>query len=571
MAASDDPGFQMPPTRIGRPGGRGGGRRPGRARLILVVLAALVIPAVAFAGPRIEWRPSIDLSALVPSPPPEKPATPTPTVAPLPTATPLPSLTIATGPLPTGPLPIHAGGFHLLDPATGALSAADGISLDNDVVFREPGGDGWWCVCFRQDQQQYTGTVDVTVRHLDRNLTEAGTFAIATYESATPPPAQDFGVRFDLERSSDGRTAYLALGQRSAAGWTIKVDVIDLEHGGLINSQPLTTIDIPPPPEPAPSITDFLVESYLGGPSIRLSPDGRRFIVTATADTVDPASSASRSESFGWLAAVPEDPSTEPILDIRPLEGALFDWLGSCSWLTWMGPEELVMTCGEAGASGHSKVTVRTVDLAGRQTGAASFEYGNEIHVAEPLIDAANRLAYFWEPGPHILHRLDLGTGTAVEIDVHPARGATTAIATPIPSIGPLTNLPPVWIGVYSDYTLYSAPQLVAEPGGTRLYALGTIAGQLDGYGGGGSGSTGVWVFDTRTFANVDHWPAAASYVALGITRDGRWLEATGAPGMDVDGNPSGWEASLTIHDTVDGRVALQLGNLGDWPVLTLP
>ena len=58
-------------------------------------------------------------------------------------------------------------------------------------------------------------TVDVTVRHFDRDLGEIASFPIATYRSAVPLPGQDFSVRFDLERSADGRIAYLAVGERN--------------------------------------------------------------------------------------------------------------------------------------------------------------------------------------------------------------------------------------------------------------------------------------------------------------------------------------------------------------------
>ena len=307
---------------------------------------------------------------------------------------------------------------------------------------------------------------------------------------------------------------------------------------GLIDSLPLTSIDIPPPPEPEPSPGGPVVESYLAGPAIRLSPDGPRLLVTATSETTDP-NAGSTSESFGWLATVSGDLSSEPVSAVEPLGPGVLDRLATCGWITWLGPDELLSTCAEGGATGKVKVTVRTMDLAGLETGGASFEYGDQVHVVEPLMDAANRLAYFWETGPHILHRLDLQTGEVAAIDVHPARGATPAIATPIPGVEPLTNLPPVWVDMFSDLILWSMPQLVAEPGGTRLYALGAVSNPVDGYGGWAPGSTGIWVFDTLTFANVDGWPAQAAYASLAITPDGRWLTAVGSPGHGCRG-PAG-------------------------------
>ncbi len=59
--------------------------------------------------------------------------------------------------------------------------------------------------------------------------------------------------------------------------------------------------------------------------------------------------------------------------------------------------------------------------------------------------------------------------------------------------------------------------------------------------------------------------------MSIALSPDGRWLTAVGQPGIDVAGNAAGWGSSVSIHDTVDGRLALQLGQLGEIGVLTLP
>jgi hypothetical protein len=219
----------------------------------------------------------------------------------------------------------------------------------------------------------------------------------------------------------------------------------------------------------------------------------------------------------------------------------------------------------------RASMTVPVLQLDGRPIAGVSFDLSAQARVADPLIDVANRIVYFWEPETHVLHRLDLIYGTSAQIDVSPSRGATTAIATPVAGVEPLENLSPTWTGVSSDLALYATPQLVAEPGGTRLFAIGTAVGTAGGNRGWLAGSTGVWVFDTRTFVNVDHWPAAAAYTSIALSPDGRWLTAVGQGDVDVAGNPSGWDASVSIHDTVNGRLALQLGNLGEGQVFTLP
>jgi hypothetical protein len=574
MGGSHDQGFEVAATRVGGPAGAGGGgpRRPrrGRLRFALVVLAVLAIPAIAFAGPRIEWRPSIDLSVLrstptsVPTPrrsPPEVAA-----VTPTPSATPLPSVTIAAGPLPSEPLPIDAEGFRLIDPATGLLGPTGGLFLEHDAVFREPDGDGWWCICFGRASDEATESVTVTVRHVDRNLDGGQSFPIATYASGGRPGVQDFTIRLAVDRSPDGRIAYLAVGTLGKRGWTIHVDRIDLEGGRLLGSSDLTTIDAPSP-GPSPSVDGGQLEPYLDGPTVRFAPNGRQVMVLAS---LYPNTETGEPDRRGWLIDADGGVADATAGSVLPIKTAVLQISRNCGWITWFRQDELVTTCWDSGTPGQG-MSVRTLDLDGRQTGAVEFTIADGGRLTEPIFDGANGLAYFWDAGTHILRRLDLARGTETEIDVAPWRGATPAIATPIPGVEPLANLPPAWSGVYSDFPTYGEHLLVAEPDGTRLFAIGITDGTAFGRGDLPSGSTGVWVFDTRTFANVDHWPAAAAYSSIALSADGRWLTAVGQAGIDVAGNPAGWESSISVHDTSDGRLALQLGSLGLGQPLTLP
>jgi hypothetical protein len=569
VAASDDPGFEIGLTPVGGqpPDGRPG--RPNRPRLkiIAVLVVMLAIPAVAIAGPRMEWRP-IDLSALIPTPTPIPSPTVRPTETPVPTATPLPPLTIATGPLPTGPVPIDALGFRLIDPSTGTLGPIADLRLDNDAVFREVGGDGWWCVCFGHQQLESSESVDVTVRHFDVNLGEIERFEIATYKSVAPLTGQDFSTRFDLERSADGRIAYLAVGERNLEQWMVRVDAIDMEHGRLLGSTKLATIRLPAQAQPSPSLNgDSPIDSYLDGPTMRLSPDGRQLVVVVS---VNPNTESGQPARHAWFVNVAGDLSTKPIGSLRPIDAHLLEQLASCGLLTWLGPDELLMTCWDAlGVSSRPKISASTFDVAGRQTGGASFELSEGAQYAAPLIDKANRLVYYWEPDTHTLHRLDLQRGGSDYLVVDPA---TTDLSNLVQIVGPIPTQPPVWATGSSDFPSYSWPQLIGEPGGTRVYALGlatpgTALASRDWR----FGSSGVWVFDTAAFALVDHWPAAAAYTSIALSPDGRWLTAAGQSGIDVAGDPAGWGSSVSIHDTVDGRLALQLGQLGEINVLTMP
>jgi hypothetical protein len=570
MAGSHDQGFEVAATRVGGQAGADGagpGRpRRGRLRFAVVIVAVLAIPAMAFAGPRIEWRPSIDLSVLRPTPTAIPSPTEVPIVTPTPSATPLPPVTIAAGPLPSEPLPIDSEGFRLVDPATGVLGPPGGFLLERDAVFREPGGDGWWCVCFERASDETTETVTVTVRHVDRSLGNGQSFPIATYASGGRPGVQDFNVRLAVDRSPDGRIAYLAVGTLGKGGWKIHVDRIDLERGRLLGGSDLTTINAPLPGA-SPSVDGSQIEPYLDGPTIRFAADGRQVMVLAS---LYPNTETGEPDRRGWLIDAGGEVANATAGTVLPIKPAVLEISRNCGWITWFRQDELITTCWGSGTPGQ-EMSVRTFDLDGRQTGAVEFTVADGGRLTEPLFDGANQLAYFWDASTHILRRLDLARGTEAEIDVAPWRAITPASATPTPGIEPLANLPPAWTRVSSDFPTYSERFLISEPGGTRLFAIGTTDGSALSSREMRSGSTGVWVFDTRTFANVDHWPAAAAYNSIALSPDGRWLTAVGQAGIDVTGNPAGWESSISVYDTSDGRLALQVGSLGLGQPLTLP
>ncbi|MDQ5841204.1 MAG: hypothetical protein M3537_08705, partial [Chloroflexota bacterium] len=190
---------------------------------------------------------------------------------------------------------------------------------------------------------------------------------------------------------------------------------------------------------------------------------------------------------------------------------------------------------------------------------------------ADAVLDLANRAVYLWQPSPHVLLRVDLDTGRIDRLEVDPQATAGGTGGSGTGPVGATSRKPPDWVTFGSDLRLYNTPQVIPEPGGNRLFALGLIQGDR-GYGGPNFTSTGIWVFDGRAFALVDRWTALTAYGSLGLSNDGRWLMAAGQPGADADGNPANWDSSLTIHDTIDGRPALQLGSLdGDSQIFQLP
>lgn len=549
--------FEVVPTPLG---GVPTERRSRRSRrpssVLIVVLAAIAVPLVAFIGPRMEWRPEIDLSLLLsPSetPGPDPTRTPRPTrVPPPPTSSPPPAFTAGDGPVPPR-LAIDHAGIRLFDTTTGKPGAPGTIHMDSDWVVPAPNG-GWWCICFRRTQDFNKETVVIDVRHLDSTATETGRWPIRTTESSAAPPAQDFYTRFDVAFAPDGRTAYLATGTRSADRWTITLESIDLAAGVSNGRTELATLDAPP----ATTTTDGTNESYLAGPTIRISPDGRRMTLVSW---IESYSATRESQPQAMLASVFEltEPGAAggPIAASTPLGGALGEALVSCGYLLqWLDDDELVSTCWLTSMSATPTIALATFSLDGTATGTVDYTPDPEGWTGDPLLDRANRVAYFWSALNHRFDAVSLD-GTVRHLDVDVA-------AIGRPSDGPPAgSRPPAWKTFISDHTPWYSPTMVPEPGGSRIYTVGMFEREGSTSRGYPYASTGIWVIDALSLEVLDHWPPAASYGSLGMSRDGRWILAIGQSGLDTDGRESGWPATVSVHDREDGRLALQLGNMG--------
>jgi len=178
--------------------------------------------------------------------------------------------------------------------------------------------------------------------------------------------------------------------------------------------------------------------------------------------------------------------------------------------------------------------------------------------VASPLIDLANRLVYLWQPGDHVVSRVDLDGRNVDQLQVDPliTNGPPNA-----PMVRPGSWLQPNWATFSSDMRLAYRPQLLAEPGWGRFFALGIR--QEAGNTQADYQSSGIWVIDARDLTLLDHWAPLAAYESIGLSGDGRWLLAAAIPGVDEAGNAANWQSSITVYDVSDGRPALQFGRLG--------
>jgi hypothetical protein len=566
MGERGDQGFEVVPTRIGGTGGPSRSSRRRRAPIILVIVVALLIPTVAWIGPRMEWRPEVDLSFLRPTP---TPNTPPPTIAPTtPPATPLPSFTLGDGPRPTEPFAVDVNGLRLADPATGALGAPLGIRGDTDAIFTSADGSGWWCVCFartqRLDQEE---TVSVAIAKVDRSGRTLYRQPIGEYRSVAPHQSQDYSVRFDLEVAPDGRTAYLTSATRSGDAWSVVLEAIDLESVKVVGRTELGTVTIPPLPVPTPSPDQGPVENYLAGPYLRMSPDGRRLLLWSWVETYTQSGPAEPpSTPLAWLIDLEPGVADGSVGALTAIGPAFAMRLRTCYWTAWTTEDEFAVICWPSdGSSSIMKLALFSSD--GDELRSMDLLDANSSWMTDPLLDRANRFVYAWQPSDHTIRRVDLDNLQVEELKVDPA--ATVAGPSGSGSRGPTSGVTPDWATFTSDMRIYYGPQLLAEPGGSRLFALGVLP--QDGRGN-SPASSGVWVFDASDLSLLDRWGALTAYWSIGLTSDARWLIATGSPGVDEEGKQADWQVSITVHDVSDGRPALQFGSLGtDAQVIQVP
>lgn len=562
MADRDEQGFEIVPTRLIEPARTGRSARLRRAPLILVAVLAVAIPTLAWIGPRIEWRPEVDLSFLRPTPTPTSTPQPTRSLT-APTPTPLPAITAWAGPHPTAPFPVDVGGLRLADPATGSLGLPLGVRGDNDAIFSSRDG-GWWCVCFGHLPETDRETVTVEIRRFDRSGLVAR-HPVGDYRSVAPPPSQDFYTRFDLAISPDQRTAYLSSATRTGNQWKLAVEAIDLATAKVTARKELATVVIPPITGPTPPPDQGLNENYLSGPLMRMSPDGTRLLVWASMEINSQTGPQPPASEYAWLIALDQKPGGGSIGGLTSLAKPFADRLRTCYWAVWTTADELAAFCWPIDQQSGSNLTVAVFRPDGTEQRHADLLGAMNSWLADPVLDRANRVAFLWQPGDHLLRRIALDTLRADELRVDP-----TATVTKTGSGSPGSGLRPDWVRFTSDLRLSYGPQLIAEPGGSRLFALGVLPDS--GTSRRTQGSSGIWVFDAGRLLLLDRWRPAAAYSNIGVSSDGRWLLAAGTPGGDADGNQANWEASITVHDITDGRPALQFGSLGtDAQVLQVP
>lgn len=505
-------------------------RGAGLRRLLGIVASLLFVAGVVvgrIVAPPESTVPREDVSRLLSASAAAVPSGPGPTLRPA--AAPLPVLVVNGAPAPEGRIIVAAdGGFRTLDLGTGELGGF--VGTWRDVFHVHPDG-GYLCACVERPWGDRTESIVVRAVRMtsDGEVTWAG--EPRQYVGRRPKPDAVSGAAgVGSALTPDGGTLLLGWAVRAAGGWSFGLDLEPVERDGPARRVLLEVIDL------------GTADVRIGDPMVRVSPDGRLAAVA------------------GWLAVRRTDGwSVE-----RPRWRVALGSDGPAAVTRLEGASELAATCEAQGFATPTSYVAVCRSAIPREEGLTLVEIHDALVVPgedpvtvimpagpQPVvrIDAGSGSVFVWDPLGHVMASIDVRTGrVSGTTAIAPAdRGAQGEVAT-APLARPL-----------------GSDALALSPDGTRLYALGRPRPDRTG------GSSGVWVFDSRTLALLDHWAPTADFVSLAASADGRWVYAIGAWGADAEGRPSRQDSSLTIFVALTGDVRLIAGQPGGSLVGVVP
>jgi len=515
--------FEVPTTPIA-PG------HDGRPTLIVGLLVAAIAGAFIIA----RWSPDRSPDRGVP--------TVGPTLAVVevePVATALPLLQWFTAPAaPLDDVFVEAGQVRRLRLTTARITADPLAQPGRDLLLPDSRG-GTRCLCWRPSSDAGAAATLDLVR-LDDDEQEVARTTIAQIQGVdfAAPPARPATTVVALEPSPDGRLVYLARASRSKTDWRLSLDVIDLAEEAIVATSELAHV-VGDDPGPVTS---------LGGPTLRVAPDGRHLLVSTTisrAIFIGP----DRVTPRGWIVGLRGSRIGRAVA----ADGIVLSAGGSpCDWIDFAKDDLIAQGCpGPTGGSG-SAYLIRRHDVDGSDLGDIMVGPWPAAS-GEPLIDTSRGVVYGWGASDHTLGVVDVAAGAIAVTDIEDAGSGAPIVAEPMGSRPPRRD-GTQWADGRSATEARRGRTLVGSPDGRLLYVTGPP--------GDGSDSSGVWVFDAEGLQLIERWPALAAYDSLALLEDGRWLAALGTPGVTASGGPAAWGTSLTIHDTLSGRPVLRIGDL---------
>lgn len=541
--------WMMPPVRLDAPSWRKRVRGP-RARRVAAArgwfgrlgqaaTAAVALTVVGALIAVVLTRPPVGPGK---SAPPSTGATPGPTIGT--GATLLPKLMLAgERPVPASVLVQTEGGFYAnVDLTSGSIGRQYTSGGPGNAVQRQPDGS-LLCLCVQESARvNSTATVNtVTLERYGPDGTLVSSTKVDSFTGAPDPrdpPSTDYNypphVVTAAAFTADGRFGLIGWSLRDHPAWRSGILLVDLGNGAILDRLVLpdmTTGDgIARRVVQAPRIVGVMGQGQLllartienwssadvqrasvraNVDVFRVNLDGRWANLAPVPDTADCGYAVLRGGSTAgggtWLACA-QDVTGNTILRRLTADGQRLD-----------------------------DVTVRT------GTGVS----GDMLATSED-----GSVLFAWDPPTATLRRIDLATG---RVTASPG-GTAAADGGPLSALG-------AWLAPVAAAKSLLVGAVVISPDGSRVYAIGVAQGS-----GGGelTGSSGLFAFDSTTLKQVAHGDATADFVSLAVSADGRFVYATGLPGVDATGRVEREQgASITVFRASDGKVQLVAGQLG--------
>lgn len=531
---------------VDRPGGwRGRSVNLVAVGLVAFVAVGILLGTVNIGGP--QRLPPIVFATEEPTrPPPTERPTQRPTVRPIPTSPPLPAHLVLGDELPTERRLVFANGLQAMDMATGELGPSLSGYDGNAVSL---GGEQLACACLIRDDGNPPLVRGLKFVRVDFDGQVIVENELAAWDDVEAVPEFTEGATVQLALVPDLKRLYVLVAVRRPPSWTVDLLTVDVTQGKLLGSRRIADLPVHLEKDPEPSPSGSIPNRgnprdgrYVWAQGLAVAPDGATAMVSLNDAEVR------RGEWSGtnreWM--VPLDDEAAEILPVA--EDVLLPKDGWCFGRPAFVDLIATIVCTPApGEPLGSSYTVRRIDLAGQSAGHIPLGNIFSDYYPTPLIDPARKALYIWNPGKHMISRVELPDGTITEATVPEAE---------LPGDGePLGG---AYIG--------AEPSVVLSPDGRKLYAIGVRRGDSE-----VGSSSGIWVFDADSLELTDHWPAPAFFVSLAVSADGRFVYASGAPNFEPSGRRSGWPSSMTVYDAENGQVEVIHGQVGRDFWLTLP
>lgn len=466
----------------------------------------------------------------------------------------LPSL-LLEGELPTPAIALvrTEGGFYAnVDLATGKLGAEFTMGGSGSAVQRQADGSVL-CLC-NSESARVNGAPTVAAVMLERYGPDGSQMSSIPIETFTgkpdprDPASTDFNypphVLVTAGFTADGRFGLVGWSLRDHPAWRSGILLVDLLTGFVMGRLEL------------PDVTtgDGSARRVVQAPRVVGDAGSGRVVVARTIETSsspDPQAASVVADVDVFTVAA----GSGEWADLAPVAGS-----SDCGYAvlhagTTLGG--LWLACVQ---DGTSNTVVRRFARDGTRLDDIVVGMGIGTSGDTVATNADGSVAFAWDPTAARLTRIDLATGATT---IGTGDDATAA-AGPWSALGD-------WLAPTAAAKSVLSGALVVSPEGDRVYAIGVAAGS----GRELTGSSGIYAFDSTSMTQLAHWQPTADYVSLAVSLDGRFVYATGLPGVDAAGREERRQgASVTVFDASSGDVRVLAGQLGsgmlDFPVQIL-